>query len=326
MRAEFRLWHDRSDTPKHCFYAMFDPNNPREPIRIDQFPIACDAIVQRMQPLLSAINASDILSRKLFQVEFLASRSDDVVISLVYHRQLDEAWKNAAIGLEQQLNAAIIGRARKQRLLLSRDHVTEVLCAGRKTYRFEQCENSFTQPNAAINEAMINWVLQHCATISGSTPEHDLLELYCGNGNFTLPLASVFRSALGTEISKTSIASARRNATTNCVNNIAFVRMSSAETASALRGEREFRRLQSIDISSYNFRTVLVDPPRAGLDAATLDLVSGFDNIVYISCNPQTLAANLASLARSHAISAAAAFDQFPYTPHCEAGVILHRK
>jgi tRNA (uracil-5-)-methyltransferase len=70
----------------------------------------------------------------------------------------------------------------------------------------------------------------------------------------------------------------------------------------------------------------LVDPPRAGLDDATLTLAQRFDNILYISCNPQTLADNLATLSKSHTIVKTAFFDQFPYTQHLESGVLLQRK
>jgi tRNA (uracil-5-)-methyltransferase len=71
---------------------------------------------------------------------------------------------------------------------------------------------------------------------------------------------------------------------------------------------------------------VLVDPPRAGLDVGTLDLVSRFDNIIYISCNPETLAENVRYLAGSFQMHRAALFDQFPFTEHTEAGVLLRRK
>jgi tRNA (uracil-5-)-methyltransferase len=69
-----------------------------------------------------------------------------------------------------------------------------------------------------------------------------------------------------------------------------------------------------------------VDPPRSGLDATTLEFAAGFDNILYISCNPHTLLNNLAALKATHAVSAAAVFDQFPYTHHLECGLLLTRR
>jgi tRNA (uracil-5-)-methyltransferase len=65
---------------------------------------------------------------------------------------------------------------------------------------------------------------------------------------------------------------------------------------------------------------------RAGLDPATEELLAAFDRIVYISCNPTTLHANLAGLSASHRITRFALFDQFPFTEHVECGVYLERR
>jgi len=99
--------------------------------------------------------------------------------------------------------------------------------------------------------------------------------------------------------------------------------MSSEEFTEALGGKREFNRLKGVDLRSYDLKTVLVDPPRAGLDEDTRRLVAGFETLIYISCNPQTLARDLEDLCKTHRVVSAALFDQFPYTPHMEAGVIL---
>jgi tRNA (uracil-5-)-methyltransferase len=90
---------------------------------------------------------------------------------------------------------------------------------------------------------------------------------------------------------------------------------------------REFRRLKELPkpLHEYDLRTVFVDPPRAGLDDQTLNMVGRFESIIYISCNPNTLAANLSSLRETHTIEKFALFDQFPYTDHMECGVLLKR-
>jgi tRNA (uracil-5-)-methyltransferase len=71
---------------------------------------------------------------------------------------------------------------------------------------------------------------------------------------------------------------------------------------------------------------VLVDPPRAGLDENTCKLISQFEKIVYISCNPETLARDVKMLLSTHTVQRVAAFDQFPYTHHLESGVFLVRR
>ena len=76
------------------------------------------------------------------------------------------------------------------------------------------------------------------------------------------------------------------------------------------------------DVAVFDrLRTLFVDPPRANLDATCRDLARTFDRVVYVSCSPETLARDLADLAGTHRPARVAAFDQFPYTPHLEAGV-----
>ena len=154
-----------------------------------------------------------------------------------------------------------------------------------------------------------------------------LLELYCGNGNFTLPLSRCFRQVLATEISKTSVHAAEWSIAENGCDNIKIARLSAEELTEAMNGVREFRRLQEagINVADYDISTVFVDPPRAGIDDDTLNMLQGFERIIYISCNPLTLADNLNTLAQTHRIVKAAVFDQFPHTHHVEAGVLLER-
>ena len=71
---------------------------------------------------------------------------------------------------------------------------------------------------------------------------------------------------------------------------------------------------------------VIIDPPRAGIDEATLKLVAQFEHVIYISCNPETLRANLDILVQSHDIMRTALFDQFPFTHHIESGVLLKKR
>lgn len=83
----------------------------------------------------------------------------------------------------------------------------------------------------------------------------------------------------------------------------------------------------AVETMSFDrLRTLFVDPPRAGLDATCRKLAATFDKVVYVSCNPETLARDLEELTMTHRVTRLAAFDQFPYTPHLEAGVLLVRR
>lgn len=322
LRAEFRIWHQGD----RCNYVMFDQEAPDIPIEIDSFPVGAPRINELMPILLRHLHADQELSRRLFQVEFLSTLSGEILITLIYHRKLDENWQLAAQQLQENLHREagavdVMGRSRGQKIILQKDYVTETLTVGDRTLSYQQIEGSFTQPNGGINQQMLNWAHSQTAAVGG-----DLLELYCGNGNFTIALAPNFGRVLATEIAKSSVRAAQHNLAANAIDNVVMVRMSSEEISTALSGGRAFKRLREVALSDYQFSTLLVDPPRSGLDAGTLELARRFDNILYISCNPQTLHANIAALQSSHRIAALALFDQFPYTHHLESGVLLQKR
>lgn len=318
MRAEFRIWHENGA----AHYAMHK-SGEKKPYIITGFPIGGPLITALMSPLLEAINASHIISHRLFSVEFLTTDSGQSLVTLIYHKPLNDTWQTEAEVLQAQLSVYIIGRSRKQKRVLTQDFVTESILVGGREYRYQQVESGFTQPNVSINANMLTWASACCADDNQNA---DLLELYCGNGNFTVVLAQHFKNILATEVSKVSVASAETNFSLNDIDNITVVRLSSEEITQALNGDRPFRRLRNINLSAFNFSTVFVDPPRSGLDSGTEDLVARFDKILYVSCNPTTLINNLSALCKTHDIVNVAAFDQFPWTDHLETGVFLVRK
>ena len=320
MRAEFRIWHTDDD----MFYAMFErsEDNQKQVIRIDEFLIADKSINDLMPVLLKELKATEILSKRLFEVHFLATLKGEMLVSLVYRCPLNAEWEVAAKALSDKLNIKIYGRSRGQRVILTDDYVVEELKVFDRTYQYKQIESSFTQPNAQVCQKMLEW-----ACNAAKQSDKDLLELYCGNGNFTLPLSTKFNRVLATELAKSSVYAAQWNIEQNQIDNIQVARLSAEEFTEAYNGEREFRRLQEaeIDITSYDFDTVFVDPPRAGIDDETLKLLQRFERIIYISCNPDTLQDNLKTLSRTHKVTKFALFDQFPYTHHVESGVLLEK-
>lgn len=320
QRAEFRVWHEGDD----LFHIMFDQAT-KEKIRVDTFDPAAPLIGDVMAAMIDNLKGCEILRRKLFQIDYLSTLSGEILVSLLYHKPLDEQWMTEIKALKSRLRKRFkidfIGRARKQKEVLGEDFVTERLTVNGKELIFQQVENSFTQPNAKVNIKMLEWAQALCAPL-----QNDLLELYCGNGNFSIALAGSFDKVLATEISKSSVHSAQYNISQNKVNNLDIIRMSSEEFTQAMNGERTFSRLEGIDLKSYDCQTILVDPPRAGMDTLTCDLVANYENIIYISCNPDTLERDLDHLCKTHEVKRFAIFDQFPYTHHIESGVFLQKK
>lgn len=329
MRAKFCIYLE-GDTVRYYMVDTSDQNKRKAFLK--QFPTA-SVLINRLMPVIAElISGNAELTRKFFEINFLTTLSGEALITLLYHRKLDEVWIEAARNLLKQLRERfpdnvinIIGRALKQKILLDTDCVYETLTVNGRKYRYQQVENSFTQPNAHVSEKMLTWVQDNTRGLSDT----DLLELYCGNGNFSIALSGNFRKILATEISKTSVESAQINIAMNNVTNLKIIRLSAEEFTEALNKKREFNRLKNnnVNLDDYSCRAVLVDPPRAGLDPDTIDLLKRYEIIIYISCNPVTLMDNLKSLTETHDITRFAFFDQFPYTEeHIESGVILTRK
>lgn len=316
MRAEFRVWHEGDDLD----YVMFEPGSKHDKYKLTDCPMVDRRIADMMFAFRDAVKEVPELRLRLFQVDFLATLSGELLVSLLYHRKIGDEWIEAAQPLRQQFGIDIVGRSRKNKIVLDRDFVFETLTINGRQYHYKQTENSFTQPNARVCEQMIEWAIDATRAKQG-----DLVEFYCGNGNFTLPLAQNFRQVVATEISKESVRAAQVNIEKNAVDNVAILRLSSEEFTEVLRGNLTTRRTAGVDLENCDFRTVLVDPPRAGLDEETVKQVQGYEDILYISCNPQTLAENLELLCQSHRIERFALFDQFPYTDHIECGVVLKR-
>ncbi|RLM26655.1 tRNA (uridine(54)-C5)-methyltransferase TrmA [Brenneria alni] len=321
MRAEFRIWHDGDD----IYHIMFDQQT-KQRIRVDCFPAASELINQLMPVLIASLRHNPILRRKLFQIDYLSTLSGEMAVSLLYHRALDDEWRQHAETLRDELRAQgfqlqLIGRATKTKICLDRDYVDECVHVAGRDMIYRQVENSFTQPNATMNIHMLEWALD---ATKGSTG--DLLELYCGNGNFSLALSRNFDRVLATEIAKPSVAAAQYNISANHIDNVQIIRMAAEEFTQAMNGVRQFTRLQGIDLTSYRCETIFVDPPRSGLDTETVKMVQGYPRILYISCNPETLCQNLETLVETHQISQLALFDQFPYTRHMECGVLLEKR
>jgi len=335
MRAEFRIWHDYKE--EETYFVMFQGGSRGSKYRVDDFDVGSELLNGLMQKVIEGVRGSEVLSKKIFQANFHTTLSGQAMVSLLYHRKLDDEWKAEAEKLKESLGTteglekghvpSVIGRSRKQKVVLGTDYVVETLPVNGKHLKYQQLEGGFSQPNGGMCIHMLEWAIKH--TSNEESKSHDLLELYCGNGNFSIAMADNFKMCVGTEVSKTSVAAAKYNIEENGTGNVFIARCSSEDFSSAwLSNKKSFKRFeqQGLDLAECDFKTVLVDPPRAGLDADTVKLVGKFDTIVYISCNPDTLHNNVRDLSETHTCTQFALFDQFPYSHHVECGVILKKR
>ena len=314
---------------------------PQKPVRpagrgppheVPKYPMGSRRINELMPLVRAELLRVEELRRKINDVRFLTTQTGDALISITYNRPIDpEVWGGAAEGLIMALGGSVrlVGRSRKVKVVVGGETVSETLNVphGRGACHYTQTEGAFTQPNAGVCEKMLGWAYDVTCGSDGS----DLCELYCGNGCFTIAIAPNFRQVIATELSKASVELAEANIARNALDNVRVARLSAEEFSDVHSGVRHFHRLAEANItlgkgSGLEFSTLLVDPPRAGLDTACVGLARGFERIVYVSCNPDTLARDVIALRDTHRIARVAAFDQFPYTDHLECGVVLERR
>jgi 23S rRNA (uracil1939-C5)-methyltransferase len=195
--------------------------------------------------------------------------------------------------------------------LLWGDEAIEEILRG---LRFRVRPNAFLQTNTAMAEQLYGLAGDFAALTGGET----VYDLYCGIGTIGLTLASRALTVWGVEVSEESVACALENADLNGISNAAFF---AGETADSLAELRE--RAGDPDV-------VVVDPPRAGLSNKAVRRLGRLEapRIVYVSCNPTTLAGNVKELASSwgYTLERVRPVDMFPHTPHVESVSLLVKR
>jgi 23S rRNA (uracil1939-C5)-methyltransferase len=179
--------------------------------------------------------------------------------------------------------------------------------------RFRVRPNAFLQTNTAMAERLYELAVD----AAGLTGDETVYDLYCGIGTIGLVMASQALTVWGVEVSEESVACALENAELNGIGNAAFFAGNVGQSLEELRD-----RAGPPDV-------VVVDPPRAGLAGKALKRVgeAGAPRLVYVSCNPTTLAGDVKRLAADYGyrLERARPVDMFPHTPHVETVALLRR-
>jgi 23S rRNA (uracil1939-C5)-methyltransferase len=195
------------------------------------------------------------------------------------------------------------------RLLWGDEAIEERLCG----LRFRVRPNAFLQTNTRMAERLYG-IAREFAALTGNETVYDL---YCGIGTIGLTLARDALTVWGVEVSEESVACALENADLNGVTNAAFFAGNVGQS------------LEELHARSGNPDVVVVDPPRAGLAGKALRRLGdlGAPRIVYVSCNPTTLAGDLKTLAAEYGYELVRArpVDMFPHTPHVETVALIER-
>lgn len=197
----------------------------------------------------------------------------------------------------------------RYRTLWGQDFLMDTLCG----LTFKLSVPSFYQVNRAQAEALYGRAVE----FAGLTGQETVLDLYCGAGTITLAMSARAKKVIGAEIVPEAIENARENAVRNSVKNAEFFCGDAAEIAAKL--EQDGLRPD----------VITVDPPRKGLAPEVIDSIAAMSpkRVVYVSCDPATLARDLKRFGElDYLAGAAAAVDLFPGTAHVETVVLLSRK
>ncbi len=179
--------------------------------------------------------------------------------------------------------------------------------------RFRLSPRSFYQ----VNHDQAERLYALAAEVAELTGEETLLDLYCGTGTIGLSMAHRVRELIGVEIVEPAVADARRNAEANGIHNATFICADAAKAAAQLAKQGKHPDV------------IVVDPPRKGCDEALLETIAGMapERIVYVSCDPATLARDCKFLAQKGYIpTRIIPVDMFPRTAHVESVCCLTRK
>ena len=177
---------------------------------------------------------------------------------------------------------------------------------GNKKYYLSS--NSFFQVNEYLTKELFNQIKEYAINLK----PHNVLDLYCGTGSFGIYISDIVDKVIGVDYNESNINDALENNKLNKINNIEYI---------CDKVENVIESFKDIDL-------VIVDPPRAGLDKKSIDNIIKISpkNIIYISCNPNTLIRDLNILKKEYSIKEITPYNLFPKTYHCESITLLERR
>jgi len=231
-------------------------------------------------------------------------KAEKLIEKLVLLNETRFVIKSIILNINEQKNNLVLGD--KNITLYGEDYIHDTLCG----VNYKISPNSFFQINPVQTEVLYNKAIEF-AELNGN---ETVIDLYCGIGTISLMAAKYAKSVIGVEIVEQAIEDAKNNSRINGIENTEFI-AGSAETIASQLAENG----KKADV-------IFIDPPRKGSDEITLDCIARMspEKIVYISCNPATLARDLAYLkSKGYMTKKVQPVDMFPNTSHVETVVLI---
>ncbi len=245
----------------------------------------------------------------------IASKKSNEIISILKKSDLSEV-KEVIIKDFGELMVIVKGNMNVDLLkpLASSIYINDNLVYGKENiiaklgeFKFYVSKDSFFQVNMNVAFKLYNKVLEYLKNSNSKR----VLDLYCGTGTISLFLSKYFDEVIGTEINEEAICCANLNKELNNIVNVRFICGDVSEEIHYLKADN-----------------IVVDPPRSGLTNEGINdiLKIGPDRIVYVSCDPMTLARDLKLFKGKYEVKEVTLFDMFPWTYHVESVCLLIRK
>ncbi|MBI9109744.1 23S rRNA (uracil(1939)-C(5))-methyltransferase RlmD [Maridesulfovibrio ferrireducens] len=170
--------------------------------------------------------------------------------------------------------------------------------------------NAFFQTNSAGAEVLF----QNCLDMAAPAASDVVYDLFCGSGGIGMFMASSVKKVIGFELSKETVLSARENAELNNIENCQYITANLADK-------------DGIPVELPKPNVIVLDPPRSGVPAPTLARILSMapEKIIYVSCNPSTLARDAERLEEKYTLTKFSSVDMFPHTAHIECIALLTR-
>ncbi|MEE8238290.1 MAG: 23S rRNA (uracil(1939)-C(5))-methyltransferase RlmD [Gammaproteobacteria bacterium] len=277
---------------------------------------SCRVLVQPLDALpgqLATLIDQTTLKQRLPQAEIAAGESARALVLRVLDAPTDEDLRLLTEFGQQQDIDVYLQRGGPGTVEALDPATTRPLAYGLPEFglTLEFAPTDFVQVNARVNEAIVGWTVEQLGVESSDR----VLDLYCGLGNFSLPLASRAAMVVGVEGEGGLVARAAHNARRNGLENVRFV------TADLSEPGWSFMR-ESWDL-------VVLDPPRSGAHVAVTQMARmGPRKIAYLSCHPATLARDAKELidSQGYRLRAVGIADMFPHTHHVETLALFERR
>jgi 23S rRNA (uracil1939-C5)-methyltransferase len=309
-RNRIRLRVLREDGPARFVYN--EPGEQASFVAVDRCHLVPDKVNDILAKTLEVIDGGPFASVSGVEVRTSRATGRSLVVVDLEGGAEKERFGEALAGLKKELGLAGAvasvsdGKRRRDERLFGLDHLEER--AGGLTFRVGA--RSFFQTNVGILER----VFEDVAAAAGERAETVVADLYCGLGTFGILLAKGAREVFGVEPAAENVAFLKKNLALNRVGNLAVCEGTAEEWLD--------------EVLDREPGVVMLDPPRKGVDPR---VVAGLVEdpapvLIYLSCNPTTLARDLKGLLGAYELASLRVYDFFPHTPHIETLAVLRAR